>query len=183
MDSLRTALFEDPFYIYLALILVGIAMAGAWYGQRQRVWLLRMLVPVALAVGVCLLERAVVTDREQIRLALEEVAAAAERSDFGTFATFLDEKYHGWGGRRAEAVALAEASILKWRIHQVQIVGEPEIDITGGNLADVSVRTVVHYAGSGSGAGRYALRWRMEWVKRPDGWKIRRAATTDSPIP
>ena len=183
MDSLRRAFFEDPFYLYLALIFAEVALVGAWYGQRRKVWLGRMLVPVALAAGVYLLERAVVTDREQIASALEATAAAAERRDFGAFATYLDEKYRGWGGRKSEAVALAEASVLKYRIRQVEITGDPQIDITGGNRADVAVRTIIHYTTGASGPSRYALGWRLEWVKRPDGWKIRRGEMRDSPIP
>jgi len=183
MDSLRRVLFEDPFTVYLVLVFVEIALVGAWYAQRRRVWLGRMLVPVALAGGAFLLERAVVTDREQIRRALEETAAAAERRDFAAFASHLDEKYRGCGGRKPEAVALAEASVLKYKIRQVKIAGDPQIDVAGDSRADATVRTIVCYAAGAGGAGRYALGWRLELVKRPDGWKIRRGEMRDSPMP
>ena len=182
MDLLRTAFFEESFTVYLVLVLVEVALFGAWYGRRRAVWLWRMLLPVALAGGVFFLERAVVTDRERILAALDEMALAAERQDIDALATHLDEHYRGWGLRKIGAVALAKASVLRWRIRKVDFLGKREIELQGKQRADGTVRVRVHYGAGGGRVGGVPLAWRLEWVKRADGWKVRHATLLDSPL-
>ena len=182
MDSVKKTLFEDPFTVYLVLVLVEVVLVGLWYGQRKKAYLAWMLAPAVLAAGAWWLERAVVTDREQILAALDEIARAAERHDTDTLAGYLDEDYRGWGVRKIGAVALAKAATLKWRVRKVTFLGTPEIDVRGKDQADATIWMMVGYTG-GLGEGNYPLGWRAEWVKRPDGWKVRRATLMDNPTP
>jgi len=81
MESLRETFFEDPFYVYVFLALLGLVVVGVWYSRRRTGLLLWLALLGAIGAGVYVLERAVVTDREQIRAALDEMAAAAARQD------------------------------------------------------------------------------------------------------
>ena len=183
MDSLKRTLFEDPFTIYLVLVLVEVVLAGAWYGRRRKVLLMWMLAPALLAGGTWWLERTVVTDREEILAALDEIARAVERGDVVALAEFLDDDYRGWGARKAGAVAMAKAATLKWNVREVTYGPAPQIELHGSDRADSLVRMTVRYTTTGEGLASWPLGWRVEWVRRSGGWKVRRAALTDNPIP
>ena len=187
MDWLRTSLLEDPFYLYLGLGLAVAALLAGWYSRRRGRLLLAAGVLAAIGVGVYILERAVVTDREKIRAALDDIAAAVERGDIDAAGAWLDEKYTGWGvgnlrlGKSA-AILAAKVVVNTYKVRQVQYLGKPEITVSGKTAAS-RLRTAVHYGRQGEGGGRVLLAWEVEWVKRTEGWRIRRATRSDDVMP
>src|SRR5215211_577876 len=74
-------LFENPWPSVVAGAIVALAFGLMFLRSGRTAWLVAMagvLVSLALLVVV---ERAVVTDREQVELTLEEIAVALERND------------------------------------------------------------------------------------------------------
>ena len=190
MESLRETFFEDPFYVYVFLALLGLVVVGVWYSRRRTGLLLWLALLGAIGAGVYVLERAVVTDREQIRAALDEMAAAAARQDMDAIARHVDEKfrvfdsYVGRGLGKAATLLAARGALAMWSIREVRFVGDPEDDlqIDGRSHAEGTVRTTLLY-GKGKLPRRYYRAWRLEWVRRADGWKLRRAELSDDVMP
>ena len=187
MESLRSTFFEDPFVVYVVLILVAIVMGGMWYGRRERKWLLGLIVPVALAGGVFLLERAVVTDREEIWTALDEIAEGVKADDVEAVAKHLDEKFTGMGlgplrlGKAATLVKV-KALMALYAVGEMRYTGRREVTFTGPGLARSRIQTLVFYDRPVEG-GRVPMNWEVEWVKGEAGWKIRRVEQRSLQLP
>jgi hypothetical protein len=184
MDAIETLLFEDPFYLYLALGMGAVLLAGTWFRRRQTKWLLWALLLVVAAAGLFALERAVVTDRERIRLALDDIARCVQAGDIDGASEYLDPKFTGWGvgalrmGRAATVLAI-KGYRSAYGIARVQYVGDRPVKLLDKDRAEGTVQTMVFY-GTGDQPGRVMLAWKLEWVKRPEGWRIRRAERTDN---
>ena len=177
MDSLTRTFHEDPFYVYLALGVVAVAFGVVWYERRRPKWLLGVLAAALLAGGIFLLERLVVTDREQIIEALDEIADAVEREDIEAVGAYLDDDFGGWRPSKTIALRAAKAAISRYQIAKVQYWGDREVTVTNPERAEARFRTMIQYGGR----NRVLLEWKLTWVKRDDGWRIRRASTPRRP--
>ena len=178
MASLQELLFEDPFYVYVVLALAGVVCLGMWRARRQAKWLGAIAVLGLLAVGAYLLDRAVTTDREQIRATLGAMADAAAAGDAEALVSHLDDSYRGWMLRKVAVRVAAEAAMLRYRITKVRFSAAPKIEVTG-DRADSTVYIVIHH----ESGGPRPMGWEVEWIRRPDGWKVQRATMLDNPLP
>jgi len=68
--------FENPLYVYIALGLVEVVLLGIWFERRAPGAARAMIVPPVLAGVVALMAHWVVTDREQIQTASQDIAEA-----------------------------------------------------------------------------------------------------------
>jgi hypothetical protein len=118
-------LFENP----LPAIIVGgltAAMLGGGWLQTGRKWLLyAMLAAITLTFGAVIIERLVVTDREQITTTLHEIAAAVERNEIDTALTYA---YSG----SPEVRSHAAAELARYEFSQVDIKRNLEIEVYPG---------------------------------------------------
>ncbi len=172
MESVRHALFEDPLYVYVTLGFVELALAAVWHARRGRWRGAALLVPPVLAAGVFLVERLVVTDREQIHLAMREIASWVEAGDFEKAAPYLDEEFSGPYGPKAAAVRYGSEMIARFKITSLRWL-DPALEIRGDRAA-LRVTSVLEFAGGPLGRGRSVLTWTMQWIKRAEGWRIHR---------
>jgi hypothetical protein len=177
MDSLARTFSEDPTYVYVALGAVALVCGVVWYERRRPGLLLGVLAAAALAGGVFLAERLIVTDREQILRALDEIADAVEREDIDAVGTYLDDNFGGWRASKSIALAAAKVAVARYQVGKVQYWGDREITISGPERAECKFRTLIHYGGR----NRVLLEWKLTWIKRPQGWRIRRASTPRQP--
>lgn len=182
MESLERTFFEDPTAVYVVLGLLGLILVGVWYGQRTAKWLLALVVLAALGGGVYLLERAVVTDRELIWAAYDDIARSVARHEIERAATYLDGNYRGWGGLKVAAVLAATTAVKAYNIRDVRYMGRRTVELQGSQ-AHSKVVTVILYGPDGRPPSRTVLGWDVQWVKRDDGWKVRRATLSDDVLP
>ncbi len=170
METIKTALFEDPFYIYLGLGFGWLVLLAIWYERRGRNWALSLLIPVALAGAVFAISTIVETDREQITRALNEIADDAVAGSTAAGELYLDDEYRGFGGSKEGIISRAGNAIDRYAVEQVGFVNlRVEVD---GDRAETVFSTVVTFAGTAAGTGRVSLMWNIQWVRRPDGWRI-----------
>ncbi len=117
-----TWLMETP----LPAILMGgltTAILGSGWLRTGKQWLLYLMVAaILLTVGAVFLERAVVTDREQVTATLYEIAALVERNE-------IDEalKYACSGSPAARSTAKAELPFYEF--HEVSIRRNLEVEV------------------------------------------------------
>jgi hypothetical protein len=191
METIETTLFEDPFSIYVILVLAGAAIVVAWRaGGRSGRWLAtRLLIVAVLAGGTFAIERLVVTDREQIQLALRDIAASVPAGRIDHAMTYLDEKYLGWGRNRVGAAAAVrgvvtaavKSAVANYQVQDISLVGKPRIEVAGP-LAECKVTAIITYK-SEAAPTKHVMAWNVKWIKRPEGWRIQGAEPTTDVVP
>jgi len=182
MDALETIFFEKPLYVYLTLGIAAVALGAVWYGRRKAIWLAAASAAIVLGAGVFVVERLVMTDREQIVAALDEVAAAAQREDVPAAMGYVDREYAGWMRDKRHVRLRAEAVVKTRGIRYINFRSGPEVTITQPGQAETRFTVVVYYGKSDPPDGRVVLAWRLDWIKRSAGWRIRGADLTGSSI-
>jgi len=162
--------FENPLYVYIALGLVEVVLLGIWFERRAPGAARAMIVPPVLAGVVALVAHWVVTDREQIQTASQDIAEAIVQRQYGRIAPHLDEKFlahlHGSIVNKPAVVAVCKAQIARHGItkvnfHRMQV----RVD---GRRAKMHVTTFVFFGEQ----GRTALVWDARWIKRGDKWLV-----------
>jgi len=169
MESLRRALFEDPLYVYVSLAFVELALVGIWHARRTGRRLAYLAVPVVLAVAVFAMERLVVTDREQILQAMQDIAGHIEAGSFDPVAEHIDEQLTGAYGDKGQVVQAGRRILTLYDIKSLRYLN-PRVDVAG-DQAVLRVTTVIVFQRQAAG-GRTAMSWRLRWIKRSGGWRI-----------
>ena len=127
------------------------------------------------------METLVVTDREQIRLALKDIAESVPAGRIDHAMTYLDEKYFGWGKFKPAAALAVKVAVARYDIQKVSLFGDPTIEIDG-KLASCRVGAMITYKSEGESTRRPMV-WRVKWIKRPEGWRIQQAEPTTDVLP
>lgn len=183
MESIKTALFESPTYIYLALVLAMLAMGAVWYERRSRTSAVCLAAAFLLIAAVFAIETLVVTDREQIAAALYEMATrvqgpgrpaerleAVERTLDDTVIVDMSELFGQVDMGKEQALDAGRAVLAADTLKSVQVV---RLTITvDGRRARSDFTTIVRYDTRDLGVQPGAIAWRAGWVKRKAGWRI-----------
>ena len=170
MDSIRYHLLENPFYVLALLAMAELVIAGVWYSRRTRRLAVALLAPVTLAGLAVLLAAVVKTDREQIRDLSGQIAADIRAGRLDAAARVLDDAYEGWGGDKAQTVAMGRGLLAGFHVTDMRIIWTT-LEVESGR-AQMQAQTIVSYNLPAMGEGRNALQWRLYWIKRPGGWRI-----------
>jgi len=183
METLKTSLFEDPFTIYIILGAIAAGLIVTWRtANRSSRWVATWLLVVAiLAGGTFAIERLVVTDREQIRLALKDIAESVPAGRIQHAMTYLDDKYFGWGKFKPGAALAVKVAVARYDVQKISLLGKPAISLEG-KLAECKVSVIITYKFE-SEPTRHLMAWNVEWIKRPEGWRIQRAEPTTDVMP
>ncbi len=178
METIKATFLEDPLTIYIILGAVAVGLIFTWRtASRSGRWLATGLLIVAvLAGGTFALARLVVTDREQIRLALKDIAESVPDGRIEHAMTYLDDKYIGWGKFKPGAVVAVKFAVARYDIQKVSLLGTPKIEVDG-KLAKCKITALITYKFEGEPA-KHPMAWRVKWIKRPEGWRIQGAETT-----
>lgn len=184
MNLITTTLFEDPFVIYVLAGLAAVALVVFWRTQsRAGGWLgVRLLIVAAVAGGAFGLERLVVTDREQIYAALRDIAESVPAGRIDHAVTYLDDSYRGWGAAkrnpriRALLAKVINEAVARFKVEHIALMGEPKLEFSddladGAKLAKCTVTMVITYTYGGKQA-KYPMTWKLDWIKRREGWRI-----------
>ena len=186
MESLKTAFFESPTYVYISLAIAELVLAAIWYERRNRRTAMALAVPVLLAGLVFAVEALVVTDREYITAALQAMAEEAETgsgSDSAEFAAgrkYLDDAVRvdlggSYGGVNLSKAQTIEAARRVLRQLNVAKVAVPKLVVeVDGRRAKTHFTTIITFTSKELGEQRTSLIWDLQWTKREDGWRITR---------
>jgi len=168
MEALQTALFENPLGIYIALAIV--AVLGLISYQNWRTFKSAWLTIVALIAGatVFTVSTLVVTDREKIRAACDEIAKALNNRNMLIVEHFLDRDFTGQGRYKSRKQTLARLArdLKDYRITSV------ELKILNLNARDDLATMLVRSDIKSKTIGAIWLKWRVVWIKQPKGWLV-----------
>jgi len=177
VETFKTALLEDPFWIYVALGLIEAILLLVWRARRTRRSAWTLVFPSAAAAVVLGISTLIATDREQIRSACDQIVAAVEDRDMRTAGSFLDEDFSGPYGPRADAILWVDTNV---ETHDVTTVMYKILDLEiRGEEASMRLRTWV----TTRTYGRIPMDWRITWTRRGRGWLISSASEPDMPRP
>lgn len=115
-------LLENPFPAILVGGLLTAILAGGWLRTGRNSLVVAMLVAIALTIAAVLIERFVVTDREQITAALHEIAKLVEQNDVDAA---LDYAYSGAPQVRRQA----DAELRRYEFSLVDIKRNLTIEV------------------------------------------------------
>ncbi len=183
MSTIEETFFEDPLYVYIALGLLELVFLSGWHYTRSGTWGRLAVIPILLAGATFAVSRMVVTERERIIIAAEEIA-----DDLTTGRTEAVEKYlhenftsRRWPDR-ARALSAARRAIEDYGVSRVKVF-RIKVEVSDGR-AKSAAGTVIEYD-TRFGAGKSALDWRINWIRTDSGWKILEVTdvTSASPLP
>lgn len=171
MSGLKDALLEDPTYIYVTLAIAAVAAAAVWYRRRTRGPLIVLAAVCGSAGIVYAVEALVVTDRERIVAATEQIARRVPTEAPAVLQRYLTDDFAGeFRGRRidkARAIQAARENVGAYGISEVRI-SRVEVRLSG-RFADVEVGTLI----VPEGRRPVPVQWSLSWVKLEEGWRIR----------
>ncbi len=176
VDTIRTALFEDPIWIYVVLALLEAAALTAWRARPGALTSGALVVPVALAAVVFLVSAKVVTDREQIINASQAIAEDVQGHSADVLAGYLDDEYRGFAGPKLQAVARCRSEIARF-MPRVVSCRRLEVELTGREARLQATTVIVPDRSVGGHGGPFVLKWDIRWIKRSEGWRIIWAST------
>lgn len=185
MQSLKNMLFENPMTLYIGLGMVVIVLLAIWYRQLTARRLLILAAVLLVGVGIFAIERMVVTDRETIAAALDELAASAAIRPTSSEALekYLDDEVRldlgpiigGTNVDKDRALEIWRATINSRKIKRIAI-HSPDITIDG-HIATTRFATVLTYStGSANDTAPSEAKdswiWDLEWALRDGQWRI-----------
>lgn len=170
VDTITTALFEDPIWLYVVLGVIEAALVALWWGQPGRRVTIGLLVPLVLGGAVFFISRAVVTDRERITAATRAIIQDIRDGNTDVLAQYLDDEYRGFCGTKPRAVEACRAAIGRYGPRAVTI-RQMEVQPVGPT-AQMRVTTLIAPSKRQPGSRLARLKWEVRWDKRPQGWRI-----------
>lgn len=174
---MKQLFFEDPFWLYVLLILAESILLWIWRRQRTRQAATRLLIPAALGALVFAVATLVVTDRERITRATHEIVETVSSGQTSALDKYLDADFHGtFRGaslNRDQTLARARDALRRFRIQKIE-VRRLEVKVSG-RTATVRMLTGIR-AGGREVRGQFPIIWRIEWIKRGKQWNILSAA-------
>ena len=164
-------LFENPLPLYLLLLVVEALIVAVWLARRSSRWKLAMAIPLLLGAASALTAHLVVTEREYVAAALQEMAAGAQVGDFGPVDRYLADDCRmplvGRSPLGREAV-LAACRAARKRYGVVLVKPTDVVTFSDAGKIVTNARTTV-----GLATGEmFRLRWRLQWVRTDDGMRI-----------
>lgn len=171
---MSSILFEDPTPLYVVLGLAELVLLIIWYRTRTRRSAFALAIPVSAAALLALIASVVVTDREHIVASIEQIVADINRGDIRSAAIYLDEDYsieEGVEGVEADdVIEKAETAMRDFGVQDVEII---DLSVTiDGSSATAKISTKIHMNNRAAGEGNIPVHWTIEWIKRPQGWRI-----------
>lgn len=179
VDILRSLVFDRPLGVYITLGVVWLASLAAYRYRQTRARRAMLIVPILLAACVFFVERAVVTDREQIVEILHGIAADTEAGHTWTLEQCLDDDFEGFEHAGFDLGKSDTIRLVRWAMDAYGVkragIMRTHVQVRRAGdwpAAEVRLGTLIVFDKSSLGPGRTTLKWEIDWVRRPDGWKI-----------
>jgi hypothetical protein len=172
MEALKTALFENPLGIYIALAVFGALGLVSYQNWRtfRAAWPTTFAL-IAAAV-VFSISSMVVTDREAILIKSDDIAEAINRGDSITLEYSLAKDFSGPDKypTRKKAISWLTKNIEQYEITSVKFM-VLDLDVRD-DLATMSMQTDV----SSETFPTVRMNWQVIWTKRSAGWLVFKAS-------
>lgn len=138
---MKTLIAEQPLILALLLAVIAAAILWGWLQSGKKAALLAGLLVLALIPISWYVSNAWVTDREQIRAAIESTAEAVRNNDFDRAIQVIEP-------RQRELIASARADLSRFRFNEARVNQIRDIQMVEGSAppeaeVDLTVTVVV----------------------------------------
>ncbi|HYM86212.1 MAG TPA: hypothetical protein VET30_05690 [Pseudoxanthomonas sp.] len=165
-------LFDQPLYIVIIGIVLGILVGGAWTASGRKELLYALGGVVGLTIVLMIIERLVITDAEAIRITLNEIARDVQNNNLKRLVGHISKA-------NPSLVQRAEAEMPNYKFSECRVTKVHQTDVD----ADSEPRSaVVTFNVVASGTFRQAglevsdtvPRWvQLHMVREEDGrWRV-----------
>lgn len=170
MDAIKGLLFEGS--LTLAGLCAGACLVLLVLWRRTGSSVRRKMFWGATAASFLLLglQGLVVTDRERIINLVQELAAAAEKSDIARIEQSIDAAYKDSDGDREACLARARDRLSRHAIRSVSLSAF-EVNVSGDD-AKASFRVVCDMREGDHSLPNMPSRWELDLVRRGDTWMV-----------
>ena len=178
LTAMERYLFEQPWWTVTVLALAEFVLLAAWRSRRRRAWLLAAIAPPVLAAAAVLTAYLVKTDREQIAEAMEAIGRSVESGKLDGARAYLDASVRaplpaGGGLNRQEIVARGEDVLRRHPVSKMSL-DDVKTTVNGPNATTEVVTRMTFVGGSPVGGEALQISWRLQWVRRAEGWRLTR---------
>ena len=161
-------LFEDPTTLIVSGVLIEALLAVALYNTGRGAIITAMIGVLAVVGLGVIIERIVVTDREQVADTLADVASAVQANDVERVLSYIDPASTGM--RATVRTALGSARISEVRIYDL-VVDVNQRSNPPTAQAEFTGRVKGHYRGeAASGEGMLLRKFTVSLRRQGDRW-------------
>ena len=172
MEFIKTMIFEDPMWFYVLMGVVVIPLVGLWWSSRAKRYAIMLCIPIALAVGVAVVEHLVITDRELITQILEDVASNINNQNYNALKDKLDDEFSVSAMNMTDCKdkidPLCKNAIKANNVQRLVILRADVKIESDGIIATVSVGSLVIT----DLVGNIPVSWTLTMRKNNDQWHI-----------
>jgi hypothetical protein len=177
MESIKTAMFDNPLPIFIGLAILELIFMVAFASRRTLRRGLLLATPTVLAVIVCLTSWLVPTDRKAILAASSAICSDIQAGKKDALEANLDVKFSGiYAGMPLDKPgAIRAAKLLKEGLQITRMLLVPSASKIEVHNGRAWMTAVILMTGTseilGTGNGRATID--LVWIKGPDGvWRI-----------
>lgn len=165
-----TVLVETPVPVLVLGLLAGAALGWLYITLGRKEYLIGLGGVAALVLLGVLVERWVVTEREQIEAVLDAGAAAVEANDIARVESLLSQG----GMSRVRPIVRRYAALIEFEQVHIRNIQIQINDLSDPPIADVSLDVTAHFRHrlEGFPYSSYSGTVHLELVKEPSGWRV-----------
>ena len=108
-----TAIFENPLPLLFVGIVVEAILITLFYGMQKKVWLVPIAGVLLAMVALVIVERVVVTEREEVEHTVDQIAAALRANDTNAVLSHLSDSARESRSRAKWAMGRIEINSVK----------------------------------------------------------------------
>ena len=177
MEAIKTALFDNPLPIFIALAPLELIFLIAFLRRRTLRRALLLATPSVLAGIVCLTSWLVPTDRKAILAAANAICADIQAGRKDALEAYLDGKFAGVYENapidKSSAVVLAKSVKESLQITRVLLLSPRCTIEVNGDRANMTAVVLITGSSDLLGSGNGTVTFDLLWIKGPDGvWRI-----------
>lgn len=162
-------LFENPLPLLFVGVVVEAILITLFYGTRKKVWLAPIVGVLLLLIALVVVERVVVTPREEVEQTIDQIAAALRANDVDAVLAHLS-------GSARESRSRARWALGRVQINGVKVSG---LEVTVNSLTSPPSAKAV-FSGVIKFDDRkkeypyrvYASKFEIDLRKEGDRWKV-----------
>jgi ketosteroid isomerase-like protein len=162
-----TVLLENPVVIAVVGGLLATMAAVVFLSRRNLESLVALVAVVAVTLLLLVVERFVVTDREAVEYALEDMLAAIEANDTPGVLAWIDPTATGVRDDVQTLMPMVKVKVAN--------AGAVDVEVTAPGAADCNFQAYLQgtHGSSGSPLAYINQRVNLNWVKQGDRWLVK----------
>jgi len=170
LDAIVNILFESPLKLALLLFFVLLICLILWRRRRTDGGRRALLVALSVSIILMILQGLITTDREHMRRIIDQLAHAVTQEDMAVISAHIDPAYALDGRDRDQVLSCIDASLRRADVDAPYLYNVTVT--TDHDRGQASLTAISHVILDGDSLGQIVSAWQLEFVKRPDGWRV-----------